>query len=180
MANMRLLDPDDPEMRAAWEEVRLYFGGYTCHDPESGEVWQYMGTAEMERPTMHVGRYPGGSERVEVHTFRHRAFRRMGMEPVRVLFYVPSDGTAPWRVEGAVRRPTPPRPLVGALLVAVLALGACRTTDVAACPAGLSESPHTGLCAAPGSDSWYACVPGDPYPYCTPLPGDTTTRGGAR
>jgi hypothetical protein len=35
---------DDPEWDVMWKMVKLYHGGYDCRCPDSGEVWQYMGS----------------------------------------------------------------------------------------------------------------------------------------
>lgn len=54
------IDRGDPEWDVMWSRLTQIFGDPVCEDPDTGEVWQYMGTVER----------PGGGWR---HEFRHRS-----------------------------------------------------------------------------------------------------------
>jgi hypothetical protein len=54
-----LAERDSADWIEAWAALVAEFGDAACHDPESGESWQYMGTENH-----------GGSW---THCFRHRA-----------------------------------------------------------------------------------------------------------
>lgn len=73
----------------AWRIMQGIYGSIDCLDPESGEVWQYMGTAIVE------GRH--------VHQFRHR--RLKGERTYRDIPVLNGDFelVEPWYVGGTVR-----------------------------------------------------------------------------
>ena len=56
-------DPD--EWRAAWDRLAERYGSYDCCDPESHEMWAYMGSWTDERGKWH-------------HNFRHRSLPPKG------------------------------------------------------------------------------------------------------
>jgi hypothetical protein len=54
------LEPADPELIRAWGQIAERYGDPTCLDPQTGEAWEYMGTAWW------------ADEDQGVHEFRHR------------------------------------------------------------------------------------------------------------
>jgi hypothetical protein len=59
------LEPGSPEWDRAWAILSASFGGL-AEDPDTGEVWQYMGTWETATGTFHEFRHRhlGGRRRV--------------------------------------------------------------------------------------------------------------------
>jgi hypothetical protein len=56
-------DPD--EWKAAWEKLLDRYGSYDCCDPQTHEMWQYMGSV-------------AGASGAWQHTFRHRSLPPKG------------------------------------------------------------------------------------------------------
>lgn len=81
----------------AWRIMQGIYGSIDCLDPESGEVWQYMGTAYVSGP---LGR------NIQVHQFRHRCLN--GERAYRDIPALRRDFqlAKPWHVGGAPRRYT--------------------------------------------------------------------------
>ena len=68
MSHAAFLSCTDPEWPRMWEALADATGDYADCCPETGEVWQYMGTVNRDRPAI-------GSTlplTVVVHEFRHR------------------------------------------------------------------------------------------------------------
>jgi hypothetical protein len=84
-----MLDVADPELGLAWTTIQNRFGDVECLDPDTGEVWQYMGTVLMPAPLTGLSSW--------VHEFRHRSFvgtDRQGGWPIngeRMFVRVPAS-----------------------------------------------------------------------------------------
>ncbi len=68
MSQIRMLDPSMKGWQRVWELLVAKYGDSQCSCPETGEVWQYMGSTK------------------DVHQFRHRSFIHASMpftDPVR-------------------------------------------------------------------------------------------------
>ena len=57
-------DPD--EWKAAWEKLAERYGSYDCCDPQTHELWQYMGSGQDAK----TGKW--------MHNFRHRSLPPKG------------------------------------------------------------------------------------------------------
>jgi hypothetical protein len=57
----------DPEWEAMWGRVNDLYPDMLCEDPETGEVWQYMGSSRRPEAAHN------GSTSLYLHSFRHRA-----------------------------------------------------------------------------------------------------------
>ncbi len=76
------LTTTNPEWARAWSALARIVGDYADCCPETGEVWQYMGTVE-EGPPIRVG-----GRQLIVHEFRHRHRQ----PTARRILDIPSNG----------------------------------------------------------------------------------------
>lgn len=59
--NLKFIERDSPEWKLIWGELEKAFGDTKCECPDTGEVWQYMGSV------------PHGY--MTEHQFRHRSYQ---------------------------------------------------------------------------------------------------------
>lgn len=79
---MAFLARETPEWDAAWAAIALTHGDTACRHEETGDTWQYMGSAKFDRPD---------GTALWVHQFRHRCLPSTGDRA-----YCQVSATAAW------------------------------------------------------------------------------------
>lgn len=70
--NFKLMSPNNVGWDSAWAKIEKVFGDKFCECPETGEVWQYMGSTIKPPYVDSTGKV---LFQTVIHQFRHRSYR---------------------------------------------------------------------------------------------------------
>jgi len=56
-----------------WDRIKLHYGDLQCLCPNTGEVWQYLGSTEISSEMMKDRGFIFAGEIYILHYFRHRS-----------------------------------------------------------------------------------------------------------